>query len=142
NTFGVLRGGFGEFRGKAPLGFFSNAIGATGLSTGEMQLVCVGSAVPVPNWSAYQRNSSALPSQCADGAGPGQAFSSTRSNVTVFDPAFTSPRAWRGSLGFQKRIGARYSASVDGAYALGTNLYGISDLNFNPAPQFLMAGER
>jgi hypothetical protein len=141
NAFGVLRGGFGEFRGKAPSSLFSSAVDATGLPTGETQLVCVGSAVPVPDWSLYQTDPSSLPTECADGTGPGQAVSSTRSNVTVFDPGFTAPRAWRGSLGFQKRIGLRFSVSVDGSYALGTNLYGVTDLNLDPTPKFLLASE-
>ncbi|MEP6732920.1 MAG: carboxypeptidase regulatory-like domain-containing protein, partial [bacterium] len=141
NSFGVLRGGFGEFRGRAPSSLFSSAVDATGLPTGETQLVCVGSAVPIPDWSLYQSDPSSLPSECADGTGPGQAFSNTRSNVTVFDPTFTAPRAWRGSLGFQKRFGLRFSASVDASYALGTHLYGVTDLNLNPTPQFTLAAE-
>jgi len=141
NSFGVLRGGIGEFRGKVPASLFSSAIDATGLPSGETQLVCVGSAVPIPDWSLFQRDPSSLPTTCADGTGPGQAFSSTRSNVTLFDSAFTAPRAWRGSLGFQKRLGLRYSASVDGSYALGTHLYGVTDLNLNSAPQFQIASE-
>ena len=141
NSFGVLRGGFGEFRGKAPSSLFSSAIDATGLPTGETQLVCVGSAVPIPNWSLYQSDPSSLPSTCADGTGPGQAFSNARSNVTLFDSTFTAPRAWRGSLGFQKRLGLRYSASVDGSYALGTHLYGVTDLNLASTPQFQLASE-
>ncbi len=142
NTFGVLRGGIGEFRGKAPNGLFSSAIDATGLPSGESQLVCVGSAVPIPDWSLYQRDPSALPTTCLDGTGPGTPFSSTRSNVTLFDQDFTAPKAWRGSLGFQKRIGLRYSASVDGSYALGTHLYGVTDLNLSSTPQFTLAGEQ
>jgi hypothetical protein len=141
NSFGVLRGGIGEFRGKAPMALFSSAIDATGLPSGETQLTCVGSAVPIPNWSLYQTNPEDLPSQCADGTGPGQSVSGTKPNVTVFDPGFVAPRAVRGSLGFQKRIGLRYSASVDGSYSVGTNLYGVSDLNFNNTPQFLIASE-
>ena len=141
NSVGVLRGGIGEFRGKAPASLFSSAVDATGLPSGETQLVCVGSGVPVPDWTLYQTNPGALPSTCADGTGPGQAFSSTRSNVTLFDPAYTAPRALRASLGFQKRIGLRYSASVDGSYARGTNLYGVTDLNLNATPQFLLGTE-
>lgn len=141
NAFGVLRGGIGEFRGRVPTSLFSSAIEATGLPSGEMQLVCVGSAVPVPDWSRYLSDPTTLPDRCVDGTGPGQAVSSTRSNVTVFDPGFTAPRAWRASLGFQKRLGLQYSASVDASYALGTNLYGVRDLNLNPTPRFVLASE-
>ncbi len=141
NSFGVLRGGIGEFRGRAPSSLFSSAVSATGLPSGEQQLVCIGSAVPVPDWMLYQQNPDALPTECADGTGPGQLVSSTRSNVTVIDPEFVAPRAWRGSRGFVKRRGLRYSISVDGSYALGTNLYGVTDLNLNTTPQFTLDDE-
>ena len=32
---------------------FASAIDATGLPSGQQQLVCIGSAVPVPDWTAY-----------------------------------------------------------------------------------------
>ena len=38
----VIRGGIGEFRGKAPTRLFTNALDATGLPGSESQLVCIG----------------------------------------------------------------------------------------------------
>lgn len=132
----IVRGGIGEFRGRAPTQLFSSAIDATGLPGGETQLVCVGSAVPIPDWSSYLHDFSTIPTTCADGSGPSVPLSRTRPNVTAFDPDFATPRSIRGSLGLSKRFKQRYNASVDASYSLGTSLYGVTDVNLNATPQF------
>ena len=63
----VIRGGFGEFRGKAPTGLFTNALDANGLPGSESQLVCIGSATPIPDWSSMIDNPNAIPNQCVSG---------------------------------------------------------------------------
>jgi hypothetical protein len=140
----ILRGGIGEFRGRAPTQLFSSAIDATGLPGGETQLVCVGGAVPVPDWPSYLLDFSTVPSACADGSGPSVPLSRSRPNVTAFDPDFATPRSIRGSLGVSKRFWQRYNASVDATYSLGTSLYGVTDLNLVAAPRFTLPfeGER
>jgi hypothetical protein len=137
----IVRGGIGEFRGRAPTQLFSSAIDATGMPGGETQLVCVGSAVPTPDWSAYLRDFSTIPMTCADGSGPGVPLSRTRPNVTTFAPDFATPRSVRGSLGLSKRFRQRYNASVDASYSLGTSLYGVTDLNLSETPRFRLARE-
>ena len=137
----IIRGGIGDFRGRAPTQLFSSAIDATGLPGGETQLVCVGSAVPIPDWNAYLANPESIPTTCADGSAPGVPLSRTRPNVTAFDPAFATPRSVRGSLGLSKRFKQRYNASVDASYSLGTSLYGVTDLNLSTTPQFTLANE-
>ena len=137
----IIRGGIGDFRGRAPTQLFSSAIDATGLPGGETQLVCVGSAVPIPDWSAYLANPQAIPTTCADGSGPGVPLSRTRPNVTAFDPAFSTPRSVRGSLGVSKRFKQRYNASVDASYSVGQSLYGVTDLNLATTPRFTLANE-
>src|SRR5439155_979798 len=78
------------------------ALAAPGLSNAEAQLICIGSAVPTPDWSAYLQDPSSIPSQCTDSV---DAVTITpHPNVTVFDPGFVAPRAWRASLGVQRRI--------------------------------------
>lgn len=137
----IVRGGIGEFRGRAPTQLFSSAIDATGLPGAETQLVCVGSAVPIPDWTSYLHDFSTIPTMCADGSGPGVPLSRTRPNVTAFDPGFATPRSIRGSLGVSKRFLQRYNASLDASYSLGTSLYGVTDLNLAPTPQFRLARE-
>ena len=138
----VIRGGFGEFRGRAPTGLFTNALDATGLPGAESQLVCIGSATPIPDWSAMINDPSAIPDQCLGGTGGTSVLSANKPNVTTFAPDFQTPRAWRGSLGVQRRILQRYTVNVDATYARGTNYYGVTDLNLNTsAPQFRLANE-
>ena len=135
----VLRGGIGEFRGRTPTQLFSSALDATGLPGDEQRLVCIGSAVPAPDWAAYLADPRAIPASCADGSG-GTPLPSQLPVVTVFDQDFGAPRAWRGSLGASRRLG-RFGVSVDASYAVGTNLYGARDLNLRDAAQFTLANE-
>ncbi|MBA4071541.1 MAG: hypothetical protein C0497_06860 [Gemmatimonas sp.] len=137
----IVRGGIGEFRGRAPTQLFSSAIDATGLPGAETQLVCVGSAVPIPDWTSYLHDFTTIPTTCADGSGLGVPLSRTRRNVTAFDPNFATPRSIRGSLGVSKRFRQRYNASVEASYSLGTSLYGVTDLNLSPTPRFNLVRE-
>ncbi len=138
----VVRGGVGEFRGKAPTGLFTSALGATGLAGTESQLVCIGPATPVPSWTDYLANPNNIPSTCADGSNQANSiFSQTRPNVTTFAPDFGAPRSWRGSLGVQHHLFGRYTGSLDANYSLGSNLYGVADMNLKASPQFALAAE-
>jgi hypothetical protein len=138
----VIRGGIGEFRGKAPTGLFTNALDATGLPGAESQLVCIGAATPIPDWSQMINNPGAIPNQCLGGANGSSVLSANKPNVTTFAPDFEAPRAWRGSLGVQRRILQRYTVNIDATYARGTNYYGVTDLNLNTgAPQFGLSNE-
>ncbi|HUF30508.1 MAG TPA: carboxypeptidase regulatory-like domain-containing protein [Gemmatimonadaceae bacterium] len=139
NDITVVRGGIGEFRGRAPTQLFSSALDATGLPGDEQRLVCIGSAVPDPDWAAYFADPGMIPESCADGSG-GAPLATQRPVVTLFDQGFGAPRAWRGSLGVSRRLG-RFGVSVDGSYALGTNLYGARDLNLRNAAQFTLPSE-
>ena len=138
----VVRGGIGEFRGKAPTGLFTSALGATGLSGAESQLVCIGPATPVPSWTDYLANPSNIPTSCADGTNQAQGiFSQQRPNVTTFAPDFGAPRSWRASMGVQHHLFGRYTGSLDANYAYGMNLYGVSDMNLKTTPQFSLTAE-
>ena len=137
----LIRGGFGEFRAKTPVGLYTSAQNATGLTNTEQQLICVGSAVPTPDWSSYISDQSTLPTQCVQtGTVPPQ-FAGVGKNVTLFDPTFEAPRAWRGSLGIQRRLIGTITASADASYARGVALYGVTDLNLNTTPSFTLADE-
>lgn len=137
----IIRGGIGEFRGRAPSGLFTSALDATGLAGAETQLVCVGSTVPTPEWASYRADPSTIPSVCADGSGGSTPFGSQRPNVTTFDSDFGAPRSWRASLGVQRRFLQRLNVSLDLGYALGTHLYGVRDLNLAATRQFLLGYE-
>ena len=135
----IIRGGAGEFRSLTPSALFAAAEGATGVAGSESQLVCIGSAVPTPDWSAYASDPSSIPTQCASATPlpPATALP----GVATFDPGFEAPRAWRASLGVQRRILDRFGVSLDASYARGVSLYGFQDVNLAPQPQFGLASE-
>jgi hypothetical protein len=135
----IIRGGIGEFRGRAPSGLFTGAIDATGLAGGESQLLCVGAEVPTPDWPAYLADPSTIPTSCVSGGG-GPARTQ-RPNVTTFDDDFVAPRSWRASLGVQRRLFERLNVSLDLGYARGVALYGVRDLNLDATPAFTLADE-
>jgi hypothetical protein len=128
----------GEFRGTFPLPLFASALTATGLANSQSQLVCIGADVPTPDWATYLADPASIPTQCAGGASGNAASTNQRPNVTVFEPDFGAPRAWRASLGVSHRMSVRLGASVDLSYALGTNLYSVRDLNLNTTPKFTL----
>src|SRR6266581_1941283 len=134
----TLRGGFGEFRGTAPTQLFASALNATGLNNGQALLTCVGSSAPTPDWAAYLADPSTIPTTCNGGT---PIFASQRRNVTVFDPNFEAPRAWRASLGLNRRFWERYSISVDAGYARGVAQTGSTDINLDTVPKFTLANE-
>lgn len=128
----LVRGGVGEFRGRAPFSLFASAADQTGLSASERQLVCIGPSVPTPDWQSYMLNENSIPTACNDGSAPGP-LTRSQPNVTVFDPSFGAPRSWRGSLGYQTSVAGTMQLSVDAMYTRGVGLYGVRDLNLNEA---------
>jgi len=135
----IIRGGIGEFRSSVSSNLFSQAASATGLAGSETQLVCTGDAVPQPNWTGFFFNPSTIPSTCVDG---GNSFVPRAApSVTVFEDGFQAPRAWRASLGVQRRVAQRYNVSVDANLSRGVAQTGYTDLNLNTTPQFALADE-
>lgn len=135
----VLRGGIGEFRSTVSSNLFSQAASATGLAGSETQLVCTGDVVPQPDWNSFLFNPSTIPVTCLDG---GNSFVPRAApSVTVFDDAFQAPRAWRASLGVQRRVAQRYNVSIDANWSRGVAQTGYTDLNLNTTPRFTLANE-
>jgi hypothetical protein len=134
----TLRGGIGEFRGTAPAQLFASALNATGLTNGQSLLTCVGPAAPTPDWAAYLADPSTIPTSCNGGT---PIFANQRRNVTVFDPGFQAPRAWRASFGLSRRFWDRYSFSVDAGYARGVAQTGQTDINLDTTAKFTLSNE-
>jgi hypothetical protein len=63
----MVRGGFGEFKSPTPTSLYSSALAAPGLSTAESRLVCIGSAVPIPDWAGYLQDGTTIPAHCESG---------------------------------------------------------------------------
>src|SRR5687768_8149269 len=138
----TIRGGVGEFRGRAPAHLFGLAREATGLSNGQSQLTCIGGGVPTPDWSSYLADPSTIPTRCTLAPSPGMPILTPVPNVTVFDPDFEAPRAWRASLGASRRLlDQRVNISLDASYARGVSQVGTTDLNLVAAPAFRLTQE-
>ena len=138
----IIRGGIGEFRGRIASNLVATAVDATGLAGGQTTLVCIGSAVPIPEWTAYLADPANIPTQCAFGSDPVVApVSGQRRNVTTFETGFSAPKVWRGSLGASRRVRDRYNFSVDGSFAYGINQTGANDINLDATPRFTLANE-
>jgi hypothetical protein len=135
----ILRGGVGEFRSPVPSSLFSAAQGASGLSASESQLVCIGPAVPAPDWAEFFTNPAAIPTTCS-AAGQSTPIGANP-NVTVFEQTFGAPRAWRASFGFQRRLMTLFNLQMDVNYSRGVNQYGFRDLNLVGTPKFTLGSE-
>jgi len=135
----ILRGGVGDFQGPTPTALYSAALGAPGLSNAETELVCIGAAVPIPDWAAYASDPSTIPGQCAD-TGSTVAIS-PHPNVTAFARDYAPPHAWRASLGVQRRLLHAFTVSLDASYARGSSQYGFRDLNLVATPRFTLPDE-
>ncbi len=137
-SLGSIRGGFGEFRGKAPSQLFASAADANGLSNGQSQLVCVGSTVPAADWARFISDPANVPTSCN---GANAQLANSRRNVTVFGEEFAAPRAWRASLGFNRRLAERYNVSLDASFARGVSQTSAQDINLDTTPKFTLANE-
>lgn len=137
----VIRGGIGVFANVSGAGQLGSALDNTGLNSGVQQLVCSGDAVPLPKWSAYSANRSAIPEHCADGTN-GTVFSNTSPNVVLFSKSFSPQRSVRSNLSWQGPIlDARYSLNAEGTWALNLNQQQTVDINFLANRQFGLDAE-
>lgn len=136
----VLRGGLGLFRSPLPAGLGGLARSADGLVNSEGQLVCIGDAVPPPDWTAFLADPASIPTSCLAG-GPPLPFSQRAPNVTAFADGFDAPRSWRASLGIQRRISPLANLNAELTWARGVRQTGSRDLNLVPASSFTVAGE-
>jgi hypothetical protein len=136
----ILRGGFGEFRGRTPYSLYAGILGGEPHRPDAL-LSCVGEGrVPAPDFQGFRASPLAIPATCADG-GLGEPGSGGLSNLAGFANGFESPRTWRASLGFQASLRPALSVSLDAMYARGAGQYGVRDLNLAPAPAFLLDAE-
>ena len=137
-----LSGGIGYFAGNAPTNIFSAATRQTGLPDAEQRLVCIGAAVPVPDWELYAIDPFAVPESCADG-GPGvpDAFSQRAPTVTLIDPDQSLPASLRVDLGYRTRVPFGIDANIRYQYARGFGLWGYRDVNLDEAGTFTIAND-
>ena len=133
----TLSGGIGEFRQDLSADALLPARSSTGASTSR-QLLCVGSATPLPDWQRYSVDASSVPSTCATGAP--SAFVDVAPAVSLFSPSYALARSWRGNLRFGSALGL-FRYSLDGWYSANVNQPGLVDANFTDRPRFSLPDE-
>ncbi|HZI40870.1 MAG TPA: carboxypeptidase regulatory-like domain-containing protein [Gemmatimonadaceae bacterium] len=134
-----IRGGVGEFRNSTAATIIAPAMRATGLPDAVTQIQCVGSAVPIPDWTAFEGDPSTIPTQCVGGA---SSFASTQPNVFLIAPDFAAQRSWRGNLAVSGPFFTKWVVvGLEGIYSNNLHQQSPLDLNFNGLPQFYLSGE-
>jgi hypothetical protein len=137
----VVRGGIGVFSNSSAAGQIGSALDNTGLPSGSQQLLCVGPAVPLPEWTQYATDPAAVPERCADGT-TGTVFSNSSPNVTLFADSFRPQRTVRANLSWNGTLlDGRYSTTLEGTYSLNLNQQRSLDLNFAPTERFALSAE-
>jgi hypothetical protein len=137
----VIRGGIGEFRNQPPTNLVAQARAATGLPSSTSQVTCIGPAVPLPDWGTYYADPDSIPEACTIGGGPQVTGLRAAPTVTVLAPGFETPRAWRASLGVERRLTQLLRLHVDMSMAAGIRQTGYTDLNLSSTPRFALASE-
>jgi len=137
-----LTGGIGLFAGRAPTNVFNQAYRQTGLPNAEQRLVCIGGAVPVPDWDLYMLDPLGVPTTCADG-GPGTqpSFSNRAPNVTVLNPSQSLPSSMRVDLGYRTMVMERLPVNFRYNYSYGLGLWGYRDINLDDSKVFTLSNE-
>jgi hypothetical protein len=131
---GTITGGVRRFIGTmgAP------SMDATGLSTALKQITCIGAAIPLPNWSLFGQDPTAIPDECVGTADP--VFINTQPNVSVMDPSYRAARRLGSTLGWSGRApGVQLKIGLE--YSRGSHQEGGVDLNLVTAPRFALPGE-
>ena len=137
----LIQGGIGVFQNVREAALIAGAVNNTGLASSTQTISCVGPAAPVPDWSSYGLNPSAIPSTCADGTA-GSGFANTTPNVFLFDPNYRQTRSWRTNLNWGGPIlDNRFALGVSGVYSLGLNQPDAVDINFSNKQRFVLDNE-
>ncbi|MEP6495892.1 MAG: carboxypeptidase-like regulatory domain-containing protein [bacterium] len=134
---GTIRGGIGEFRDLLRPNLLADASGATGLAGGTSVLSCVGSAVPIPDWSRFASDPSSIPTKCIDGSG---VLAESAPSVTLIDRGYDVPRSWRSSLDWNTNFKS-WLIRVGGLASYDLSQPGTVDANFAGAPRLTLATE-
>ncbi len=136
----VVRGGIGVFQNTPQATTIGSAIDNTGLPGAIQQLVCVGGAVPTPDWNAFT-SLSGIPSRCTDGS-TGTLFNNSVPNVTLFGSTFAPSRSVRSNLSWSGPVLWNiFNASFDATYSLNAQQASFVDRNFAGTQRFVLDNE-
>ncbi|HSQ31288.1 MAG TPA: carboxypeptidase-like regulatory domain-containing protein [Gemmatimonadaceae bacterium] len=135
-----ISGGVREYRGTLSTRALDAYTRQTGLPSAIQQLYCVGDATPLPDWRAFEQSSSAIPTECGNGA-ISTPFAQSAPPVTLFAPNYTFYESWRPALNLNYTISSKFRLGANGTWAINRNNVSNYDLNFAPNSRFALAAE-
>ena len=130
----VLRAGVGRFSSQPPYNVQVNHILQSGLEA--VDIIQVGNAAPRPDFPSYRRDISTVP-----GVPAGVSPSSIPAYINYFGKDFRVPTTWKGSAGYEYRIGPM-QLGVFGYYAKTVDNFQYFDKNMVQSPFFTIEGGR
>jgi hypothetical protein len=137
----VIHAGFGLFQNLASARLISPAVLATGLPSSTQNILCVGNAVPFPQWDDFVNDPSTIPTRCADGSA-GSVFSTGAPNVSLFAPGYRQPYSLRGAADWSGPVlDNRFVFGVQAVVSSGMSQSGFLDANLNPTVRFTLSNE-
>ncbi len=137
----LVQGGFGAFQSLSSAQLIAAAVTETGLPGSTLELMCVGQAAPVPDWTQYRADPDVIPSQCADGT-DATVFANRTPTVRLFGPDYRQSRAWRGNLNWSGPIlDSRFALGVSAVYSWNQHQPDDVDRNLVRAPVFVLGDE-
>jgi hypothetical protein len=136
---GAIRGGIGELRNLVDPALLAGPSVANGLPGGLSRLTCIGSAVPSPDWSAYENSVENIPSSCA--GSPVASYTDGAPSVQLIDPEYQPQRSWRANLSWTSTLWRRTVYSLEAIHSLNLSQPGTVDLNFVGTSRFTTADE-
>ena len=136
---GSIRGGIGEFRNLLDPALLAAPSVTTGLPGGLTRVSCIGSAVPVPDWSSYESSIGNIPTSCVGGSVA--SYADAAPNVQLVSPSYRPQRSWRGNLAWTSTLWGRTVYSIEGISSLNLDQPSAIDLNFSGVQRFATADE-
>jgi hypothetical protein len=139
DTRNTVSGGIRLYQGTVSLDDFQAVRRRSGLaSDGPVDLECVGSAAPTPNWAAYTIAPSDIPDRCTGVSTPS---SQTAPSVTFYPPGFRSARSLRAELNWRWLVSGHLYGFLGSTVALNDGDIDPYDLNLLETPALALARE-
>src|SRR5262249_54062330 len=136
---GSVRGGIGEFRNLLDPTLLAAPSVTTGLPGGLTRITCIGSAVPVPDWSSFENSMSSIPTSCL--GVPVASYSDGAPNVQMVSPSSQPQRSWRSNLSWTSTLWGRSVYTIEGISSLNLDQPSSMDLNFSGVQRFATSDE-
>ncbi len=106
-------------------------------SSAASRLLCIGDAVPRPDWRAFAQSTQSIPMQCA---GQSAAIANLSVTLVFLDRDFNPPYSWRTNLAASTGLGP-IRVRAEGIVSLNRSQTDLRDLNQIDVLKFLLSNE-